>query len=101
LGTGVIAAIRLLVNSELPSRSRSRAAATETRGFDMTRFDQLKAVLHAVDTSPMTTPEVVLLCEMEVPGCTVDEIIAALRQVGIEQLKEAEQLKRYAAERQS
>ena len=59
------------------------------------RFDALKAALRPVDTSTMNTAEVVMLCETAVPGCTVEEIIQALRQVAAEHMQEAEELRRY------
>ena len=53
------------------------------------RFEALKSALRGVDTSAMTTPEVVDLCQSAAPGVTVDEMIAALRQVGDEHLRRA------------
>jgi hypothetical protein len=32
------------------------------------------------------------LCEAKVPGCTIEEIVRALREVGDEQLREADRL---------
>lgn len=57
------------------------------------RMEALRQALRPVDTSPMTVPEVVRLCEEAAPGCTFEEIILALRQVGEEHQKEAEALR--------
>jgi len=63
------------------------------------RLRVLKAVLRPADTSTMTTPQVVALCEKAVPDCTIDEIIAALRQVAAEQMQEAAALERFHSSR--
>lgn len=63
------------------------------------RINVLRAALRSVDTSTMTTPEVVDLCEATLPSCTVEEIITALDMVANEHMDEADQLERYRASR--
>jgi hypothetical protein len=64
-----------------------------------TRLNGLKALLRGIDTSALTTPEVVDLCERAAPGCTVTEILEALRQVAAEHRQHAAELASYAAGR--
>ena len=56
------------------------------------RVEKLRAALRDVDTSTMTTAEVADLCEEVLPDCTVEEIVSALRDVGLEHYREADQL---------
>jgi len=63
------------------------------------RLDRLKAELRLIDTSVVTTPEVIELCERVLPDATADEMVAALRQVAAKQLREAKRLRTFAAER--
>jgi hypothetical protein len=49
----------------------------------------------------MATHELVDLCERGVPGCSVDEIIAALREVAAEKIAEADELMAFHLARQS
>jgi len=53
------------------------------------RTDALLDTVRGLDTASMTTPEVVEAIEAAAPDATVDEIIAALRQVGAEHMQEA------------
>jgi hypothetical protein len=57
-------------------------------------FEALKEALRHADTATMTTPQVLDFCEAKVPGCTIEEIVRALRQVGDEQLQQAHRLSR-------
>ena len=56
------------------------------------RLDTLKAALRPADTTAMSTPEVVELCEAALPDSTFAEIIQALKEVAEEHRQEAEQL---------
>jgi|GEM_PF-6816394 hypothetical protein len=53
------------------------------------RMKKLRALLRDTSTAGMETQAVAEQCEREVPGCTVPEIIAALRQTAGEHLAEA------------
>jgi hypothetical protein len=57
-------------------------------------FEALKEALRHADTTNMTMPQVLDFCETKVPGCTIEEIVRALRRVGDEQLQEADRLSR-------
>ena len=57
-------------------------------------FEALKKALRHADTATMSTAQVLDFCEATVPGCTIEEIVRALRQVGDEQLQEAARLSR-------
>jgi hypothetical protein len=65
------------------------------------RAFHLKAVLRPLETAAMATHELVDLCERGVPGCSVDEIIAALREVAAEKIAEADELMAFHLARQS
>jgi hypothetical protein len=59
------------------------------------RFKALKDALRRADPDTldaMRPTELVAMCERAAPGCTVPEIIAAMRQVSAERLREAEAL---------
>ncbi len=57
------------------------------------RIATLKAALYPIDTSTMSTPSVVDLCEAALPGCTIDEIIQALKECAEEHYAEADALR--------
>ena len=52
----------------------------------------LRDALYGVDTREMTTDEVVAFCSKTVPGCSLEEMIEALRDVGDRHHQEADQL---------
>ena len=72
-------------------RKRFVVEITRVPGAD---FEALKEALRHTDTATMTTPQVVDFCKARVPGCTIEEIVRALQQVGDEQLQEADRLSR-------
>jgi hypothetical protein len=61
----------------------------------MTMHEKLCAALRKVDASTMTTPEVVTYCSRAVPGCGLDQMIAALKAVAEEHFAEAAELQAY------
>jgi len=64
------------------------------------RLAKLRDALRTVDTSTMTTAEVAEMCQQALPDCTIDEMATALRHVGAEHMKEADDLRRFQEGRQ-
>lgn len=67
----------------------------------MTTYEKLCAMLLDLDTTTMTTADVVAACKEVEPTVTRTEIAAALRDVAAAQLAEAEQLERYGRTRRA
>ena len=63
------------------------------------RLAKLRSALRDVDTSTMSTAQVADPCNEAVPDCTIDEMVSALRHVGEEHVREAEELKRFQKSR--
>ena len=61
----------------------------------MTTHETLCATLRTLDAEQMTTDELVDACLSAVPSAEIEDIAAALQQVGEEQLAEAKALKLY------
>jgi hypothetical protein len=55
-------------------------------------FNRLLDALRNMDTTAMTTPEVVAACDAVVPGIDIERIVEALRIVGEEHYRDAARL---------
>jgi len=57
--------------------------------------DKLRAAILEADAAGMSTEALVEHCLRAVPGCTPPEIMAAMRQLAEQQIREAEELERF------
>ncbi len=58
------------------------------------RIEALKAALRNASTEDMLPAELAALCNCTLPGCTVPEIVKAMRELADEQFHEADALER-------
>ena len=61
----------------------------------LNRREKLRAALRHLETSDMAPAELADLCNEAAPGCTIDEMAAALRDVAAEHKVEADALIRF------